>query len=234
MTASPPESGDRQLGVLAKYWDPGKVKTRLIPYFGASNAAALHQIFLETTLRRFTNLADRQVLCFTPEAHRSSFEAMAADQWDLLPQQEGDLGARIAGYFHDAFACGNKRVLLIGADTPHLPAPYIEEAFVALEQHDLVFVVSEDGGYCLVGASRPVDPLTTDIDWGSSRVWEQTRKKIEALGWSVRQLPSWYDIDRCEDVKQLQRDFTTHPLIKLPARDTCLYELQAKLKKICG
>ena len=234
MTVSRCESGDRQLGVLAKYWEPGKVKTRLIPYFGAANAAALHQIFLETTLRRFADLADRQILSFTPEAHRSSFEALAADQWDLVPQQEGDLGARIARYFDDAFACGNKRVLLIGADTPHLPASYIEEAFVALEQHDLVFVVSDDGGYCLLGASRPVDPLTIDIDWGSSRVWEQTRKKIEALRWSVRQLPSWYDIDRCEDVKRLQRDFTTHPLIKFSARNTYLSELQAKLKKICG
>ena len=234
MTVSPREPGDRQLGVLAKYWEPGKVKTRLIPYFGASNAAALHQIFLETTLRRFANLADRQILNFTPEAHRSSFEALAADQWDVLPQQGGDLGTRITSYFHNAFACGQKRVLLIGADTPHLPPRYIEEAFVALEQHDLVFVVSDDGGYCLVGASRPVDPLMTDIDWGTSRVWGQTRTKVEALRWSLQQLPSWYDIDRCEDVKRLQQDFTTHSLLQLPARDAYLSELQVKLKKICG
>ena len=232
MTSSAQEPGDRQLGILAKHWTPGNVKTRLIPSYGTDDAAALHRLFLETTLRRFAHLAERRVLSYTPEPFRSSFTEIAAGQWNVIPQPEGNLGERIINYFNEAFASGKKRVLLIGADTPHLPVSYIEAAFNALRQHDLVFVVSDDGGYCLVGASRPLDLLMVDIDWGSSRVWEQTRAKIRKLCWSLQQLPSWYDIDRPEDVTRLLKDFAIHPYLKRDTTDPYLSRLQEKLEKI--
>lgn len=227
------EQRGRQLGVLAKYWLPGTVKTRLVPYCGPRHAAALHQLFLETTLRRFVSLADRQVLSFSPAQYRSSFAKMSENEWDLLPQQGGNLGERIANYFQEAFSKRQKRVLLIGADTPHLPRGRIKQAFDALKQHDLVFVVSEDGGYCLIGASRPVDPLMVDIEWGSSRVWKQTKKKIDELNWSVCQLPSWYDIDRQEDIARMLADLATHDFLDCNSEDPYLASLYDQTKKIC-
>ena len=232
VTPSDPKLGDRQLGVLAKHWTSGNVKTRLIPTYSADESAVLHRLFLETTLHRFAHLADHRVLSFTPEFYRSSFAEIATNQWDVLPQKGNDLGERMTNYFHEAFVSGKERVLLIGADTPHLPAVYIEAAFTALGQCDLVFVASDDGGYCLVGASRPVDPLMIGIDWGSSSVWEQTKTKIRALQWSQLQLPPWYDIDRPEDVTRLLEDLANHPDLKHAVRDPYLSTLREKLKKI--
>ena len=223
-----------QLGVLSKYWLPGMVKTRLMPYCGDRNAAALHRLFLTTTLSRFASAADRQVLSFYPEQHRSSFAKIANGQWDLLLQQGENLGGRIANSFQDAFSRGPEPVLLIGADTPHLPSDIIKQAFTALRQRDLVFVLSDDGGYCLIGASRPVDPLMLDIEWGTSSVWAQTKKKIDELNWSVKQLSSWYDIDQKEDLVRLMKYLADHESMEGHANDPALASLSDGIKEICA
>ena len=54
------------LGVFAKFWTPGSVKTRLAADIGDEPAAALYQAFVETTLRRLSSLAARQELCCWP------------------------------------------------------------------------------------------------------------------------------------------------------------------------
>ena len=222
----------RQLGVLAKHWSPGMVKTRLVPCCGEHKAAALHQLFLTTTLRRFASVADRRVLNFTPEEYRANFAVLANDHWDLLLQKGEDLGARIANYFQEAFASGQQQVLLIGADTPHLPRVMIEQAFDVLGHHELVFVPSDDGGYCLIGASRPVEPLMLNIEWGSSRVWEQTQKKLDDLKWSVSLLPSWYDIDREEDLTRLLEESAKNGFADSNSHDPHLASLCEQITKI--
>jgi len=192
-----------QFGILAKHWSPGQVKTRLAAFCGEQRAARLHRVFLESTLHRFASVAERHVVCFTPEKNRAEFEKISGDHWKLLAQVSGDLGERIAGYFQEAFASGSERVVLVGADAPSLPIASVAAAFRALEQHDLTFVPSEDGGYCLIGATRPVEPVTTNIRWGSESVWEQTREKFSTLKWSAKILPSWYDIDHEKDLFRL-------------------------------
>jgi glycosyltransferase A (GT-A) superfamily protein (DUF2064 family) len=42
----------RLLAVLAKFWTPGQVKTRLAAAIGAAAAADMHRQFVATTLNR--------------------------------------------------------------------------------------------------------------------------------------------------------------------------------------
>ncbi len=205
-----------QFGILAKHWSPGRVKTRLADFCGEQRAAQLHRAFLESTLCRFASVAERHVLCFTPEQTRADFEEISGGHWKLLAQVSGDLGERIASYFQEAFASGSERVVLVGADAPSLPIASVTAAFRALEQHDLAFVPSEDGGYCLIGATRPVEPVTTNIRWGSESVWEQTREKFSTLNWSAKILPSWYDIDHEKDLLRLMNELA---LIRNDSKD---------------
>ncbi len=80
------------LGVFAKYWQPGRVKTRLAATIGDENAAQLHRLFLRALLRRLEPLGYRKVLAFTPVERRDLFATVGGEQWDLQSQGGGDLG----------------------------------------------------------------------------------------------------------------------------------------------
>lgn len=62
------------LGMFAKYWEPGKVKTRLATDFGAVAAAEFHRGCVALLLRRFASLADRRVLAFAPPSREAAFQ----------------------------------------------------------------------------------------------------------------------------------------------------------------
>lgn len=219
----------KQFGVFAKYWQPGSVKTRLAVTEGKTVAAKLHTEFLLVTLRRFAATGEQRVLGFTPAAYEAEFRNLAGPDWILQPQREGDLGERMQQYFQDAFLAGQDRVLLIGADTPHLPLAVVQQAYATLDRAEIVLGSSSDGGYYLVGVNRPVPEIFVDIDWGSSRVWEQTIQKLQGLNCSFAELPSWYDIDQRADLDRLLRDLSSPSLV-----DPHLIRLRNRILELTG
>ena len=83
--------------------------------------------------------------------------------------------------------------MIVGSDTPTLPAAYIDEALEMLEERDIVLGPSMDGGYYLVGQKRADRALFTGIEWSTGAVLQQT---LERLGnQSLGLLPPWYDVD---------------------------------------
>ncbi|MEX2027574.1 MAG: hypothetical protein WEH44_09735, partial [Pirellulaceae bacterium] len=64
--AAPPSAAGTLLGVFARYWEPGKVKTRLARRIGDESAARLHRQFVETTLLRLAGIGGSQVLSVSP------------------------------------------------------------------------------------------------------------------------------------------------------------------------
>lgn len=190
-------------GIFAKHWEPGRVKTRLARELGQVPAAELHRHFVETLLLRFAAVADRQVLCYSPPAAAAEFAALPLDRWKLLPQADGDLGARLRHYFETAFATGARRVVLIGSDSPNLPAAYVAEAFESLQTHPVVLGPSADGGYYLVGAAGGVPPIFDDIAWSTPQVWTQTVTCLRSAGIPFHALPAWYDVDEPADLRKL-------------------------------
>ena len=55
------------------------------------------------------------------------------------------------------------RCVLIGSDCPDIDANYVEAAFDALDSADVVFGPAEDGGYGLVGLTRPVPEVFAEF-----------------------------------------------------------------------
>jgi glycosyltransferase A (GT-A) superfamily protein (DUF2064 family) len=45
--------------------------------------------------------------------------------------------------------------------------------------------------------------LFKDIDWGTGQVLEKTRQNLRNLGWSWRELPPRWDVDRPKDYERL-------------------------------
>ena len=127
---------------------------------------------------------------------------LAGDKFHLEPQADGDLGRRLSLFFVQRFVEGARRVVVVGSDSPTLPLPYIDDAFSALDDADVVLGPAMDGGYYLIGLREPMPELFERVDWSGERVLRQT---MERMGDARRLalLPPWYDVDRRVDWEML-------------------------------
>lgn len=89
--------------------------------------------------------------------------------------------------------------VLVGGDSPLMSATYIEKAFDALVEHDLVLGPTEDGGYVLIGMREPIPQLFRDIPWSSENVLRVTIDVANALDLRVKCLDQVWDVDTKAD-----------------------------------
>lgn len=181
------------LGVYAKQPEPGKVKTRLCPPLSHQQAAGLYRCALQETVQRMQRVPGFElVICYAGE--RDWF-AQTFPGIELLPQQGGDLGARMADSLHRLLLQGYRQAVLIGSDAPDLPLSLVEQAFVALLQAEVVLAPAGDGGYVLIGESRHRPELFQGIPWSTDAVLPETLRRIEQLQIEAVQLAAWEDLD---------------------------------------
>lgn len=179
------------VALFARYPQAGKAKTRLIPELGAEGAAHLHRRLVEQTLATIRASGLPFAVHFTGAA-QSAFVAWLGSDVRLVPQGEGDLGARLARVAPPA--------ILLGADVPDLTAQHLEEAARALVEHEVVIGPASDGGYYLLGFARRLPFLFAEMDWGTSAVRRETLRRLAArrIDWlALDELP---DCDRPEDL----------------------------------
>lgn len=125
---------------------------------------------------------------------------------DCWPQGEGDLGRRLFRGTKRAFDAGTEGVLLLGTDSPTMPADFLTRAVAALSRHDAVLGPCDDGGYYLLGLRRHLPVLFERIDWGGACVADQTRQRATEAGIDLFELPTWYDLDRFSDLKRAAQE----------------------------
>ena len=205
------------LGIFAKYWQPGAVKTRLGLSIGNAAAAELYRVFVETMLLRFQALDARLQLCFDPIERQAEFDQVAGATWQVIPQCDGDLGRRMHYFFDDAFRNGAQRAVLIGSDTPNLPLGIVQQAMSALDNVDVVLGPSLDGGYYLIGLAHDIPSIFDDISWSTPHVWQQTVERLVDLRLPFVQLAPWYDVDEFDDLERLRNDLILNPQEDLQA-----------------
>jgi len=202
------------LGLFAKYWQPGQVKTRLARTLGEERAAALHRVFLSTLVKRLEAVADQRVLLFSPPTAEVPFRTLAPEHWQTEPQGEGDLGARMQRFFARYTGQSSRAAMALGADSPNLPGHLIDEAIGELAEPGVVLGPSNDGGYYLLGIRGPLPPIFDDMPWGTASVWPETICRLEQAGVRSSILPDWYDIDQQDDLDQLLDDLRHQPLLE--------------------
>ena len=190
------------LAVFLKAPRPGAVKTRLVPALGAEAAAGLYRALAEAVVAatRPDPGEYERLFFFTPGDARAEVEAWFPGE-ALVAQDGQDLGARMSSAFDDAFRRGGDRVVLVGSDVPSLSREDVGFALSALEDHDLVLGPARDGGYYLIGLTRPRPALFENMAWGTGSVFAATMERAAALGLTVRVLQERRDIDTLEDVR---------------------------------
>lgn len=194
--------------VFAKAPIAGQVKTRLIPVLGQEGATALYRRLLSHQLAVIAPLKGVVVeLWAAPDCDHPFLRELATRHPLSCRSQQGrGLGERMQIAFAATLPLGP--VLLVGSDIPSLTLTDYQTAIAALEQgSDAVFIPTEDGGYALIGLNRLHNELFADIDWGSERVMEQTRERLDGLGWQWRELERRWDIDEPADLERLNGSF---------------------------
>ena len=119
----------------------------------------------------------------------------------LLAQVEGDLGDRLAGCFAALLGGGAERVVIVGADTPHVPRATYRAAFALLDQVDVVLGPAQDGGYYLVGAKAALPELFVGVPMGTDAVLRVTIQRAIHRRLRVGTVPVLRDLDRLDDLR---------------------------------
>ena len=178
---------DYRLAVFTKSPDSSEIKSRLGEEIGREIARHCYYELLTNTLR-----------CAKSFLTTVYVDGLSEDQNWLLglsakPQSDGDLGQRMLACFEDGV------IVLVGGDCPLMTTDYIEKAFDALVEHDLVLGPTEDGGYVLIGMHEPKPELFHDIPWSTESVLSATIGVANTLGLSVKCLDQVWDVDTKAD-----------------------------------
>lgn len=182
------------------------VTTQLVPELGAERAAELAEAFLEDTVAMVRTLPWAEcIIAATKTFERSYFKPE-----EVWLQSEGDMGERLEKVLRLAL----KRkpiVLAIGADSPGLPAAYLQSARDALQKADAVLGPSADGGFYLIGLKDCPVGMLEGIQWSHSTTLAATTHKLEQFGMKTVLINPWFDIHSHEELERLRRMLANDP-----------------------
>ncbi|MFO7712782.1 MAG: TIGR04283 family arsenosugar biosynthesis glycosyltransferase [Desulfosarcina sp.] len=189
--------------VFGRYPALGRVKTRLIPALGPAGAAALQKRLVEQTIaqarRSAAQIDARLSFCHDGGTRSQIIHWLNIGDIDCMPQTSGDLGRRMFLSIRNAFRRGAERTVLIGTDIPDLKANILDQAFDQLKRNDLVLGPSTDGGYWLVGMSKP-ENIFDGIAWSTSTVLEKTLALARRKAMRIGLLEPLADLDTPNDL----------------------------------
>lgn len=201
----------RALLIVAKAPEPGRTKTRLVPPLTPEQAASLYQSFLLDTLCLAGELAWERTSLVAPAGATAALSRLLPAGMTVLEQRGVGLGDALPHAFATHFAQSFNRVVLIGSDSPTLPAAFIDAASQALDRADLSIGPTLDGGYYLIGMRALHLGVFRDISWSTSSVFAETLERAHALRLNVCTLPTWYDVDDAAHLVRLQQELRSAP-----------------------
>ena len=189
--------------IFARSPELGKVKTRLENAIGDYLTLAIYRAFLRDTLTAARESGARVILAHT--SGPSFPEQALAD--DTFIQQGDTFGER----FDFALEETAKRLqsqtpfILIGADTPHLSPTFLQEALGALTNNDAVIGPNLNGGFYLLGFSRPPVRVKEVFDHNATDEVAVLSLLLAKARVKTRLLEPNFDIDMPEDLHNLIR-----------------------------
>jgi len=188
----------RRLAVFARSPVPGRVKSRLSPALPARLATALYAgLLADTFLAAGAARVDERWACWADDPGPAPSRTLSRTQ------RGSDLGERLRNTFEELLPAEVDRALIIGSDTPPLTTAHLDEAFTALEIHDLVVGPTQDGGYWCIGLKRTAPELFRDIPWSTREVLSRTLVRAHGAGLSVATVSTLEDLDTALDLAML-------------------------------
>jgi uncharacterized protein len=199
------------VAVICKTPRPGRSKTRLSPPLRPEECAGISACFIQDLAGTIASLtgdgrADGYAV-YTPAGTEAELRALLPAGFGLVLQCDGDLGRRLDKGINDLIAAGHAGAILINSDSPTLPHAVLAAAVDAVLSGDrLVISPAFDGGYTLIGLSKPHPHLFKDIPWSTDVVYELTLQRAREIGLPSIVLDGWYDVDDGASYAMLERE----------------------------
>jgi len=195
----------QQLIIFIKAPVPGLCKTRLTPYLSPEVATEFYKSLVKNCFNKIKNINNTDISIFTyPDINNPFIKTLSLEYATTCHVQTGeDLGERMFNALDKSLKTYEKSVL-IGTDCPILDKSYLDKAFNALDQHDMVLGPANDGGYVLIGASKTEAQLFNNINWGTDSVLKQSLRNAHKSAYKTHLLDTLWDIDTPEDYIKYQ------------------------------
>ena len=124
-----------------------------------------------------------------------------------------DFGQRLRHGFRALCERGYKRIVVIGSDSPQIPAAWVRGAFAALRDDDVVIGPARDGGYYLLGLRTDAEPpdLFTGVPMSAPDTCARTIERARRQNRSVAYTPRSFDVDEGDDLHLLRETLRAAP-----------------------
>jgi rSAM/selenodomain-associated transferase 1 len=196
--------------IFAKAPVAGRAKTRLIPLLGEQGAADMQARLLRHVIVALAGQGDWQTqLWCAPSQQHKLFQNLASEfDVSLHDQVQGHLGERMCAGFEHNLSQSNE-VLIVGTDCPLISVDKVRASFDQLVAgYEAAITPAEDGGYVMLGLSRPVPQIFAALPWGSDKVFAMTEKILQQQSINYALQPELWDVDRPEDVLRLRQQLS--------------------------
>jgi uncharacterized protein len=201
------------IGLLCKTPAPGVCKTRLSPPLHPEECSRISACFIRDLSRTIdavcaeTNATPYAV--YTPVGTEEALRRLLPQAFSLLPKHEKPFGELLHLAVAELLGLGHTGAILLNSDRPTLPAELLGDAVQAVSHGDAVVLSPAlDGGYTLIGLSRPHAHVFAGIPWSTPGVHAATLARAREVGLPVRELRPWYDIDDAEAFALLEAELS--------------------------
>lgn len=177
---------------------PGMVKTRLAEDIGIYKALDVYMELVNHTHHITRKLEVDKAVYYSEYVE-------IEDIWDdgnyeLKLQKGNTLGEKMSVAFDEGFDSYHK-VIIIGSDCYELSGKVIKEAFVQLEENDLVIGPAKDGGFYLLGMKEYLPQLFENKTYSTHTVLQELMDEADELELKYHLLPALSDVDTLDDLK---------------------------------
>ena len=195
---------------MAKAARAGQVKTRLSAVYPPDVVLDLYRALVEDSIGVATSVgASVAVVC--PAGDSEEIRAWLPSDVLIVPQHGRGLADGLNSCFDVLCDRSGRRVIAFNSDSPHLPPQVLESAFAALVDHDVVIGPCDDGGYYLVGVTRPHAGLFDPRAMGTGSAFQTLIARTEQLRLLAAVTSEQYDIDLPHDLIRLARELARQP-----------------------
>lgn len=199
----------RVLAIVARYPEPGRVKTRLAATIGAEAAANLYRAFLVDLAARFSHAARQEgyTLIWAQAPGEGDLRTVVGAGAQVIGQHGDGFAERLHNVCADLAAAGAREIVIISSDSPHIPAAWVARAFGLVARGEVALGPAMDGGYYLIGVRVQSSPpnLFLGIRMSTEQVLTETLSRASALALPVSFLPATFDVDEAESLPRLAK-----------------------------
>tara|TARA_R110002095_G_scaffold103660_4_gene90876 strand:+ start:1172 stop:1873 length:702 start_codon:yes stop_codon:yes gene_type:complete len=200
------------IAVFVKTPGYSSLKTRLAASIGQTAAERFHLLSAKAVEAVVQSVAKQNpVTPYWAVAEAAALSEPVWQQFSSLDQGTGDLGTRLAHVQQVLFE-RHAYVIFLGADTPQLPAAYLNRAVELLsrftDRPQFVIGPASDGGFYLFGSQIC---LTREewcqVPYSAANTAEMLLAQIQDRG-DVHQLPVLTDVDTVHELNSIRQEMS--------------------------